>query len=129
MNTTDVLTYCQEMLGQTSKVEYMQTRNIVSRAYYFAYYECINHVENRLGWKETISKGGVHVTKISKLLDKEGAANAQRQEEAALLHNRINNLKKLRVRADYKLELDIPRHTAQYCVIEAGKIGIELSNL
>lgn len=129
MSALDVLNYCQEMLRQTSEVEYMQTRNIVSRAYYFTYYECINHVEKRLGWNETSQKGGVHVRAISRLLDKDQVLDPQKQQEAALLYNRLNNLKKLRVRADYNFEINIPRNTAKYCVIEAGKIGVDLSNL
>lgn len=128
MNTLDILNYCQEMLNQPSEIEYMQTRNIVSRAYYFTYYECINHVENRLGWNETNQKGGVHARAISRLLDKTNA-DAQKQEDAALLYTRMNNLKKLRVRADYKLEVKMPRTTAQYCVGEAEQIGIGLSSL
>lgn len=58
MSAQDVLTYCREMLSKPSSIEHMQSRNIVSRAYYFTYYECINHVEKRLGWDETTTKGG-----------------------------------------------------------------------
>ena len=128
MNTQDILNYCYEMLNQPSKNECVQTRNIVSRAYYFTYYECINHVEKRLGWKETTSKGGIHARMLSRLLDNTNA-DVQQQEEAASLYTRMNNLKKLRVRADYKLEVQIPRTTAKYCVAEVEKIAINLSSL
>lgn len=128
MNTQDILNYCHEMLNQPSEIESVQTRNIVSRAYYFTYYECINHVKNRLGWKETSSEGGVHARMLSRLLDKTNT-DVQKQEDAALLYTRMNNLKKLRVRADYKLEVKIPRSTAKYCVAEVEKIAIDLSSL
>lgn len=128
MSAQDVLTYCREMLSKPSSIEHMQSRNIVSRAYYFTYYECINHVEKRLGWDETTTKGGVHTRALSRLLDKT-YADIQKQEDAALIYTRINNLKKLRVRADYKLDSNISRTTAEYCVAEAEKISFDLASL
>lgn len=128
MNNQDVLTYCYEMLGGNSQLQHMQNRNIVSRAYYFTYYECIEHIQKRLGWSETTHKGGVHVRTLSRLLDKT-SNDAQKIKQAALLHNRMINLKKLRTQADYRLQLKITKAAAEYCVREAEKIGIELSNL
>ncbi len=128
MSSQDILNYCHEMLNQPSSIEYVQTRNIVGRAYYFTYYECINHVEKRLGWKETSTQGGVHARTLSRLLDKTNV-DEQRHEDAALIYTMMNNLKKLRVRADYHLEVKIPRNTAKYCVAEAEKIATGLSNL
>lgn len=128
MNNQDVLNYCREMLLGNSEIEHMQNRNIVSRAYYFTYYECVEHIQNRLGLSETTQKGGVHARAISRLLDQK-IAGPQKKEHAALLHNRMNNLKKLRVQADYRLQLKITRATAQYCVSEAEQIGLGLSNL
>lgn len=128
MSNQDVLNYCHEMLLGNSEIKHIQNRNIVSRAYYFTYYECVEHIDKRLGWSETTQKGGVHARAISRLLDKV-SNDAQKIKQAALLHNRISNLKKLRVQADYRLELKVTRTTAQYCVREAEKIGIDLSNL
>lgn len=128
MSSQDILSYCHEMLNQPSSIEYVQTRNIVSRAYYFTYYECINHVEKRLGWKETSTQGGVHARTLSRLRDVKNCDD-EKLEEAALLYTRMNNLKKLRVRADYTLNVNIPRNTAKYCVAEAEKIATGLSNL
>ena len=85
-------------------------------------------MEKRLGWSETISKGGVHARALSRLLDKT-YADIQKQEDAALIYTRMNNLKKLRVRADYKLDSNISRTTAAYCVIEAEKISFDLASL
>lgn len=128
MNNQDVLNYCHEMLLGNSEVQQMQNRNIVSRAYYFTYYECVDHIQKRLGWNETTQNGGVHARVLSRLLDKT-SNDPQKIEQAALLHNRMNNLKKLRVQADYRLQLKVTRATAQYCVAEAEKIGADLSNL
>jgi hypothetical protein len=128
MNNQDVLNYCHEMLLGNSEVQQIQNRNIVSRAYYFTYYECVDHIQKRLGWNETTQNGGVHARVLSRLLDKT-SNDPQKIEQAALIHNRMNNLKKLRVRADYKLEVMMPRTTAQYCVCEAEQIGIGLSSL
>lgn len=128
MSNQDVLSYCHEMLAVNSQLQHMQNRNIVSRAYYFTYYECIEHVQNRLRWGETIYNGGVHARMLSRLLDK-ASGDTRKIKQAALLHNRMINLKKLRTQADYRLQLNITRATAEYCVIEAGKIGVDLSNL
>lgn len=127
MKNQDVLVYCKEMLSNVSQIEHIQIRNIISRAYYFTYYECISHLEHRLNLNQMTSKGGVHAKEISRLLDP--ALDQQKKENAALLFTRINNLKKLRVRADYKLETTLSRSTAQYCVTEAEGIADQLSLL
>lgn len=129
MNTLDLLKYCHEMLSEPSKIEHIQSRNIVSRAYYFTYYECVNHVAGRLGCSETNLKGGVHNRMLSRLLDTTNIQDERKHEEAALIYTKMNNLKKLRVRADYKLEVEIPRSTAEYCVMEAENIALDLSSL
>lgn len=128
MNNRDVLDYCKEMLQTDSSLKHIQNRNIVSRAYYFTYYQCIDHVEKRLGWGETSSKGGIHARTISRLLN-QTCNNPSQIEQAALLYTSINNLKKLRTRADYKIEINIDKATANYCVMEAERIGIDLENL
>lgn len=128
MSNQDVLNYCLELLQGDSEIEHIQNRNIVSRAYYFTYYECVDHVQKRLGWGETNKKGGVHARAISRLLD-QTCTDPQKREDASILYTEINSLKKLRVRADYRLDLKITRATAEYCVKEAERIGISLSSL
>lgn len=128
MSNQDVLNYCLELLQGNSEIEHIQNRNIVSRAYYFTYYECVDHVQKRLGWGETNNKGGVHARAISRLLD-QTCTDPQKREDASILYTEINSLKKLRVRADYRLDLKITRATAEYCVKEAERIGISLSSL
>jgi len=128
MSNQDVLNYCLELLQGNSEIEHIQNRNIVSRAYYFTYYECVDHVQKRLGWGETNKKGGVHARAISRLLD-QTCTDPQKREDASILYTEINSLKKLRVRADYRLDLKITRATAEYCVKEAERIGISLSGL
>src|SRR5690606_6199341 len=128
MSNQDVLNYCLELLQGNSEIEHIQNRNIVSRAYYFTYYECVDHVQKRVGWGETNKKGGVHARAISRLLD-QTCTDPQKREDASILYTEINSLKKLRVRADYRLDLKITRATAEYCVKEAERIGISLSGL
>lgn len=128
MNNKDVLDYCKEMLENGSSVQHIQNRNIVSRAYYFTYYQCVDHVQKRLGWSETSSKGGVHARTISRLLN-QTCKNPSQIEQAALLYTSINNLKKLRTRADYKIEINMDKAIAEYCVMEAERIGIALESL
>lgn len=128
MNNKDVLDYCKEMLENGSSVQHIQNRNIVSRAYYFTYYQCVDHVQKRLGWGETSSKGGVHARTISRLLN-QTCKNPSQIEQAALLYTSINNLKKLRTRADYKIEINMDKAIAEYCVMEAERIGIALESL
>lgn len=128
MSNQDVLSYCLELLQGNSEIKHIQNRNIVSRAYYFTYYECVDHIQKRLGWGETNTKGGVHARAISRLLD-QACTDPQKREDASILYTEINSLKKLRVRADYRLDLKITRATAEYCVKEAERIGISLSSL
>lgn len=130
MSNQDTLDYCKEMLTNVSKIEHIQLRNIVSRAYYFTFYELIDHVENRLMWQETNQKGGVHVRTISRLKGYPNSQHKNESHEAALeLHSRITSLKKLRTKADYRMEQAVSRKVAEYSVFESELISKELAQL
>lgn len=129
MINQDVLDYCKEMLVKVSNVEHVQLRNIVSRAYYFAYYETIYHAEKRLDWPVTTSKGGVHAKAISRLKGFPEDLEKEKRQLALALHSQMNTLKKLRTRADYKLDQPIARTVSQYAVKEVEVIAIKLSAL
>lgn len=130
MNNQDTLDYCKEMLNNVSNIEHIQLRNIVSRAYYFTFYELIDHVENRLSWQETVNNGGVHIRTISRLKGfPKSSVDADTSASALELYARIINLKKLRTKADYKIDQPVSRKVAEYSVFESELISNELAQL
>lgn len=117
------------MLNNESSYEDALLRNVVSRAYYSAFYQLMHNMNNRLGWVETNKKGGVHIREISKLLGYPETSNLQKIEDAKVLHNRMLNLKKLRTKADYKIDQSVERVLAEYAVFETEQICNELNSL
>lgn len=129
MSSIETLNYCKEMLNNESSYEDALLRNVVSRAYYSAFYQLMHNMNNRLGWVETNKKGGVHIREISKLLGYPETSNLQKIEDAKVLHNRMLNLKKLRTKADYKIDQSVERVLAEYAVFETEQICNELNSL
>ncbi|HBU89115.1 MAG TPA: hypothetical protein DEF26_16000 [Acinetobacter sp.] len=118
-----LLEYCNEIASAETSYLDLQLRNVIGRAYYFTFHEAKYHLENRLGWKPTSDKGGVHARLYSSLRSYEPDVNEQTKLNAELVYAKINALKKLRTRADYKMEIAITRELANFSIEEAKRIS------
>lgn len=129
MNNLDHLEYCKHLFNIESEYKEINYRNVVTKSYYFAFYETIDKL-NLLRWKRTVTKGGVHAVEVSRLLGyPENSLSDVEERLAKKLHYRITTLKKLRTKADYKLDQSISERMAHYCIVEAEDISNELHNL
>ncbi|MBP4453579.1 hypothetical protein ITD55_20335 [Acinetobacter baumannii] len=118
-----LLEYCNEIASAETSYPDLQLRNGIGRAYYFTFHEAKYHLEDRLRWKPTSEKGGVHARLYSSLLSYDSNANEQTKINAELVYAKINSLKKLRTRADYKMEIKITRELANFSIEEAKRIS------
>ncbi|ENX58137.1 MULTISPECIES: hypothetical protein [Acinetobacter] len=129
MNNLDHLEYCKQIFNIESEYKEINYRNVVTKSYYFAFYETVDKL-NLLGWKKTVAKGGVHAIEVSRLLGfPEKQLTDIEEKLAKKLHYRITALKKLRTKADYKLDQPISERMAQYCIVEAEDISNQLQNI
>ena len=118
-----LLDYCNEVASVASSYPDLQNRNIVGRAYYHAFHQAKYHLDNRLDWAYTTTKGGVHAQLYSKLKGYDEDVSEVTKLKAEKLYAKLNALKKLRTRADYKMESVITKEMANYSIIEAKRIS------
>ncbi|WP_433846894.1 hypothetical protein [Acinetobacter proteolyticus] len=118
-----LLEYCEEIETTHTAFPDLQCRNIVGRAYYYTYHEAKYHLEERLGWEQTSEKGGVHARLFSRLQGYESQEQEEIKMKAELIYTKINALKKLRTRADYKMESVISKELARFSIADAKRIS------
>ncbi|QDJ91882.1 hypothetical protein [Acinetobacter haemolyticus] len=118
-----LLDYCNEMSSSTSSYPDLQNRNIVGRAYYHAFHQAKYHLDSRLDWDQTTTKGGVHMQLYSKLKGYDQDVSRATKLNAEKLFAKLNALKKLRTRADYKMESVITKEIANFSIEEARRIS------
>ncbi|MBC70421.1 MULTISPECIES: hypothetical protein [Acinetobacter] len=118
-----LLDYCNEMASITSSYPDLQNRNIVGRAYYHAFHHAKFHLDSRLDWIQTTTKGGVHMQLYSKLKGYDKEVSSITKLNAEKLYSKLNALKKLRTRADYKLESVITKEIANFSIEESKRIS------
>lgn len=118
-----LLDYCNEIASAETAYPDLQLRNVIGRAYYYTFHEAKFHLENRLGWMPTSDRGGVHARLYSSLLGYEENVSEQTKLNAELVYAKINSLKKLRTRADYKMEIKITPEIAKFSIEEAKRIS------
>ncbi|MFP0693984.1 hypothetical protein ACLDYA_18275 [Acinetobacter baumannii] len=119
----NLLDYCNEIVTTQTSFPDLQYRNVIGRAYYFTFHEAKFHLEDRLKWSETSFKGGVHARLYSRLHGYDSNTNDQVKLNAELVYTKINALKKLRTRADYKMEIKITGELANFSIEEAKRIS------
>lgn len=130
MSNIDHLNYCKELLNTETRYENLQSRNVISKAYYYVFYEAEHNLVYRLNWEETQYKGGVHARLLSRLYGyQKDTVDEQKKKEADRLYIQISNLKKLRVKSDYKLQLTITRRLAEFSISQAESLSASLQNL
>jgi len=129
LSNLDHLNYCKEIFEFSSNYQEINFRNVISKSYYFAFYESIARLES-LDWEVTNSRGGVHVVEISRFLGYPVEELSENQIKLAKkLHFKMTALKKLRTKVDYKLDQPISKNLAIYSITEAEKISNDLKLL
>lgn len=128
MAITNTLEYCEELDQMHSQFPQIHIRAIIGRAYYHAFYEFRDHLENRLQWPITDLKGGSHLRLYSRL---SGYPQGLKTPEEVLIieeiKNRITSLKKNRTAADYKINMIISKKIQDYVVEEAKILSEEIA--
>ncbi|ENU60780.1 hypothetical protein [Acinetobacter guillouiae] len=127
MTKDEILNHCKSIINTENSHIEAHARNIIGRSYYYTYHSLVENVEARLNWQETISNGGVHVKMISRLKDKNIPSSDK--VKALRLFTEINRFKKMRTKADYRLEQSIKFIEAEYWLKRAEDIGLALDQL
>ena len=126
----DILANAQNLFDQiqNNKDESM-IRTLISRAYYSAFHGTYELFNNKYDWPVTLGiNAGVHEKLYSKF-DNHDFTDKDKIEAIAKLKNKLIIIKKQRVKADYKLEVNVTILDAKYILSEAENILNELSNI
>jgi uncharacterized protein (UPF0332 family) len=118
MDAIEFLESAREMLKNNKEVDY---RNATSRAYYCAYHKAKNLVETQFKQDE-MSSGASH-EKIIKTLQSE------KNKQFKSIGNKLNDLKKFRTDADYKLDKLFSAQDAKAVVQRANKLVQDIERL
>lgn len=129
MLDNNALEYVQELRNSKSEFEDCHFRNIIGRAYYYAYHEARIHLENRLKWPITQKKGGVHFQLCSRLAGYPESTPDDDRKRAAELQSRLTKLKAYRTTADYKLNEKISIGVVDFVLEEAEALSEEMAAL
>jgi uncharacterized protein (UPF0332 family) len=117
MDAIEFLESAKEMLKNNKEVDY---RNATSRAYYCAYHKAVNLVKTKLS--NDLSFGASH-EKFIKTLQNE------KNKQFKSIGNKLNDLKKFRTDADYKLDKIFSIQDAKVVVQRANKLVQEIERL
>ncbi|WP_353573156.1 HEPN domain-containing protein [Candidatus Albibeggiatoa sp. nov. BB20] len=118
MDAIEFLKSATEILKNNKEVDY---RNATSRAYYCAYHKAKNLVETQFK-QDKISSGASH-EKIIKTLQ------AEKNKQFKSIGNKLNDLKRFRTDADYKLDETFSIQDAKSVVQRASKLVQEIEQL
>jgi len=117
MEARDFLTSAEELMQGNREIDY---RNAASRAYYFAFHFCQESLGNLPHLQGNI--GTTHQRFIADLL-------SYPDKKVQSLGNQLKHIKKVRYKADYKLNKKFYRHEASRLLSSAKKISTEVENL
>lgn len=130
MAYTKTIEYCAELEQFKSEFEDIHRRNIISRAYYHAFYEFRHHLEERLKWPIMDKKGGTHLRLYSRLSGyPEDQLNSEEVKQVEELKYRITALKKYRTKADYEISTNITKLMQDFATDEAKLLATEIEKI
>ncbi|MEZ5671021.1 MAG: HEPN domain-containing protein [Thiotrichaceae bacterium] len=111
-----------EALLQNESVAEVECRNAASRAYYCAYHSCLDLSKRYPSTNDVKTKGGVHQRLINTLCSHQD----ERVKSAGYFFNQI---KRLRVKADYKLTTNFTLQDSQFAVNSVQKLLQEINEI
>lgn len=129
MSSSEILQLSKVLFSQLTPKDFPMISNVIGRAYYSCFHKLSEVVREEKKWIESENvKGGMHEKLISRL-DNHDLTDKDMLKLIAKIKKDIILLKKKRVVADYKLEVETSIQDANYCILTAVNLHKMLDDL
>lgn len=122
MKHIDIIQLSISLAADATDKDEAYLRNIIGRSYYGVYHHAVAVLEHKLNWSASPNKYGVHEKVISRLDGHPSNLTEDQVKFIESLKQDLINLKKKRVKADYRLLTQVSKAEALF----VNKLAVRL---
>ena len=121
IDKTKLLDFARQ-LAQTE--DEVQLRTAVSKAYYYAYHDCMTWMQSLPGVGLAATNGGVHLVLASRLKSLQQPCTEADRKRGKQKAYALASLKEKRTMADYHLGASVTQSLAEEAIADAQRIAV-----